>query len=135
MKQSSPCQPAHPDTPFFFRESPLSLPLYLALEERILAELPETRIRVQKTQISFSNRRNFAFASLLPARRAAARPSPFLTVTIGLPFRLDSPRVDAALEPYPDRWTHHIVIGSAEEIDGELLGWIREASEFSAQKR
>lgn len=135
MKQSSPYQPVHPDTPLFFRESPLSLPLYLALEERILAELPETRIRVQKTQISFSNRRNFAFASLLPARRAAARPSPFLTVTIGLPFRLDSPRVDAALEPYPDRWTHHIVIGSAEEIDGELLGWIREASEFSAQKR
>ena len=66
-------QPTSPDTPFFFRDSPLSLPLYLALEERILAELPDTRVRVQKTQISFSNRRNFAFASLLPARRAALR--------------------------------------------------------------
>ena len=63
------CQPAGPDIPFFFRDSPRSLPLYLALEERILTELPDTRIRVQKTQISFSNRRNFAFASLLPARR------------------------------------------------------------------
>ena len=129
------CQPAGPDIPFFFRDSPRSLPLYLALEERILTELPDTRIRVQKTQISFSNRRNFAFASLLPARRAAERPSPFLTVTVGLNCRLDSPRVDAASEPYPGRWTHHIVIGSVEEIDGELLGWIREAAECSARKR
>lgn len=128
-------QPVNPDTPFFFRDSPLSLPLYLALEERVLAEFPEAHVRVQKTQISFSNRRNFAFASLLPARRAASRPNPYLTVTVGLNRRLDSSRVDAASEPYPGRWTHHIVIGSAEEIDGELLGWIREAAEFSAGKR
>lgn len=135
MENSPSYQPVNPDTPFFFRESPLSLPLYLALEERITAAFPESRVRVQKTQISFSNKRNFAFASLLPARRAAERPSPYLTVTVGLNRRLDSPRVDAASEPYPGRWTHHIVIGSPEEIDGELMGWIREAAEFSARKR
>ncbi len=128
-------QPVNPDVPFFFRDSPLSLPLYLALEERILAEFPETRVRVQKTQISFAHRRNFAFASLLPARRAALRPNPYLTVTVGLGRRLDSLRVDAASEPYPGRWTHHIVIGSEEEIDGELMGWVREAAEFSSRKR
>ena len=129
------CQPAGPDIPFFFRDSPRSLPLYLALEERILTELPDTRIRVQKTQISFSNRRNFAFASLLPARRAAERPSPFLTVTVGLNCRLDSPRVDAASEPYPGRWTHHIEIFCEEELDEELLGWLNEAWAFSERKR
>lgn len=129
------CQPVNPDTPFFFRDSPGSLPLYLALEERVLALFPDAHVRVQKTQISFSQRRNFAFASLLPARRAALRPNPYLTVTVGLNRRLDSPRVDASSEPYPGRWTHHIVIGRPEEIDGELLGWIREAAEFSAQKR
>ena len=135
METRPPYQPVNPHTPFFFRHSPLSLPLYLALEERVLAAFPEARVRVQKTQISFSNRRNFAFASLLPARRTAERPNPFLTVTVGLPYRLGSPRVDAASEPYPGRWTHHIVIGSAEEIDGELMGWIGEAAEFSARKR
>lgn len=129
------CQPVNPDTPFFFRDSPGSLPLYLALEERVLALFPDAHVRVQKTQISFSQRRNFAFASLLPARRAALRPNPYLTVTVGLNRRLDSPRVDASSEPYPGRWTHHILLGSVEEIDGELLGWIREAAEFSAQKR
>lgn len=135
MERNASYQPANPDVPFFFRSSPLALPLYLALEERILTAFPETHIRVQKTQISFSNRRNFAFASLLPARRAALRPDPFLTVTVGLSQRLESPRVDAASEPYPGRWTHHIVIGSEEEIDGELMGWIRQAAEFSAGKR
>ncbi len=135
MEQNTTYQPVNPDTPFFFRESPLSLPLYLALEERILAEYPGAHVRVQKTQIAFSNKRNFAFASLLPARRTAARPHPFLTVTVGLPCRLDSPRVDVATEPYPNRWTHHIVIGSQAEIDGELMDWIRAAAEFSAQKR
>lgn len=135
MECSPSYQPVNPDTPLFFHASPGSLPLYLALEERILTEFPEARVRIQKTQISFSSKRNFAFASLLPARRAAARPDPFLTVTVGLSRRLDSPRVDAATEPYPNRWTHHIVIGSAEEIDSELMAWIREAAEFSAQKR
>lgn len=128
-------QPADPNIPFFFRDSPGSLPLYLRLEERILAMLPETRVRVQKTQISFSHRRNFAFASLLPARRAALRPNPYLTVTVGLNRRLDSPRVDAASEPYPARWTHHLLISSAGEIDGELLGWVAEAAAFAAAKR
>ena len=128
-------QPLDPNTPLFFRDSPGALPLYLALEERILALLPDAHVRVQKTQISFSQRRNFAFASLLPARWAALRPNPYLTVTVGLNRRLDSLRVDAASEPYPGRWTHHIVIGSVEEIDDELMAWIREASEFSAQKR
>lgn len=128
-------RPASPDTPFFFRDSPGSLPLYLALEREILAMFPDAHVRVQKTQISFSQRRNFAFASLLPARRAALRPNPYLTVTVGLNRWLDSPRVDAASEPYPGRWTHHIVIGDPAEIDGELMGWIREAAEFSAQKR
>ena len=128
-------QPVNPDTPFFFRDSPLSLPLYLTLEKRILAELPDTRVRVQKTQISFSNRRNFAFASLLPARRAAARPNPYLTVTVGLGRRLDALLVDAASEPYPGRWTHHLVIGTVEEIDDELMAWAREAYNFAAAKR
>lgn len=49
--------------------------------------------------------------------------------------RLDSPRVDAATEPYPNRWTHHLLISDPAEIDDELMGWIREAAAFSDGKR
>lgn len=93
------------------------------------------RIRVQKTQIAFSNKHNFAFVSFLPVRRAKARPADYITVTFGLPYHVESPRIDAATEPYPNRYTHHILISSLEEIDSELLQWICEASAFSAAKR
>ena len=55
-------------------------------------------------------------------------------LTLGLARRLESPRVDIATEPYPGRWTHHIVVGSAGEIDGELMDWIKEAAAFAAAK-
>ena len=124
-----------PDTLFFFSKDPAALPLYEAFEARVLAEIDNVAVKVQKTQITYPNPRVFAAVSFLPVRKKAQRPDHYITVTLGLNRRLDSLRVDAASEPYPGRWTHHIVIGSAEEIDGELMGWIREAAEFSAQKR
>lgn len=123
------------DVLFFFQKRPEALLLYRAFEERVLAELEGVSIKVQKTQITFSNRYGFAFVSFLPARRAKDRPDPYITVTLGLHRRLDSPRVDQVSEPYPGRWTHHLVIGSAEEINDELMAWVREAYDFAAAKR
>ena len=53
----------------------------------------------------------------------------------GLRYKKESPRIDAASEPYPNRGTHHMLITSVEEIDDELMGWIKEAAAFSADKR
>ena len=124
-----------PDELFFFEKDPAALPLYEAFEQAVQSLVPNMGIRVQKTQISFTNPRVFAAVSFLPARKKARRPDHYITVTLGLPTRLESPRVDIACEPYPNRWTHHFLIASPEEIDGELMGWIREAAEFSAAKR
>ena len=123
------------DILLLFGERAAALPLYVALEERILAEIENVAVKVQKTQIAFANRHNFAFVSFLPVRRARERPETWITVTIGLRRRLDSPRVDAATEPYPNRWTHHLLISDPAEIDDELMGWIREAAAFSDGKR
>ncbi len=123
------------DELFFFNEKPAALPLYEAFAQRLLAEIDNVTIRVQKTQISFSNRHNFAFVSFLPVRKAKERPEAYITVTFGLQYKKESPRIDVASEPYPNRWTHHILISSAEEIDDELMGWIKEAAAFSAGKR
>ena len=118
----------------FFSTDPHALPLYAQLKEKLLDCLPDMRIEVRKTQISLKNRYLFAAVSFTPVRRKKDRPLHFLTVTLVLPSRLDSSRVDAACEPYPRRWTHHIMIGSTVEIDGELLGWLREAAAFAAAK-
>ena len=123
------------DILFFFNDYMDALPLYERLEGLILEQIPDVKIKVSKTQISFSNKRGFAFVSFTPCRRLKERPEVWMTVTFGLSYRKDSPRIDVATEPYPNRWTHHIMVGSEEEIDAELMGWIREAAEFSARKR
>lgn len=123
------------DILFFFNRDPAALPLYAAFETRVLAEVDNVTIKVQKTQITFTNPRVFAAVSLLPVRKKACRPDHYITVTLGLNRRLTSSRVDAASEPYPARWTHHLLIASPEEIDGELMEWVREAAAFSASKR
>ena len=125
----------HSDVIFFFQDHPAAFPIYRALEERIAAEVPDVNVRVKKTMIGFYHRHLVACASFLPVRRAKERPEVWLTVTFGLGYRKESPRIDAATEPYPNRWTHHVMVASVDEIDDELMGWIREASEFSAAKR
>ena len=122
------------DTLHFFDQRPDALPLYEALEQQILAGIPDVRIKVQKTQISFYNQHLFACASFLRVKRKKDLPPAYLVVTVGLARRLDSPRVAAATEPYPGRWTHHIVVSAPGQIDAELMGWVREAAAFAAQK-
>ena len=123
------------DELFFFNEKPVALPLYEAFAQRFFAEIGNVTVKVQKTQISFSNKYNFAFVSFLPARKAKERPETYITVTFGLRYKKESPRIDTASEPYPNRWTHHMLISSVDEIDDELMGWIKEAAAFSAGKR
>ena len=123
------------DTALFFNEHPEAFPIYKAFEDRILTDIRDVNIKVQKSQITFANRHNFAFVSFLPTRKAKERPKVYITVTFGLSYKKESPRIDVATEPYPNRWTHHILISSIDEIDDELLSWIKEASDFSAKKR
>ena len=122
------------DILLFFSQCMEALPLYEKLEGKILAVIPDVKIKVAKTQISFSNKRGFAFVSFNPCRRAKERPPVWMTVSFGLGYRKDAERIDVATEPYPGRWTHHVMVGSVEEIDEELMGWIGEAAEFSACK-
>lgn len=123
-----------PEVLFFFNQNPEAIPLYTALEEKILSEMDDVSVKVSKTQISFSNRCNFAFVSFLPARKAKDRPETYITVTFGLGYRVDSPRIDGAVEPYPNRWTHHVTVAGEAELDGELMDWLREAHDFALLK-
>ncbi|MCR5066534.1 MAG: DUF5655 domain-containing protein [Erysipelotrichaceae bacterium] len=118
----------------FFYRNQRSLPLYQAFEEKLFERFPKSLRRVQKTQISFYNRHLFACASLTRVRKKSEMPDPYLVITLGLSYPLDSQRVVVKCEPYPGRWTTHIVISAVEEIDEELLGWLQEAYEFAERK-
>ena len=122
------------DILFFFNGRPLELALYQALFQRLDAEFPDGSVRVQKSQISFYGRHLFGAASL-PVRRRRDWPEHCLVVTIGLSRKLDSPRAAVAVEPYPGRWTHHVLVSEEKQIDEELLEWLREAYAFAESKR
>ena len=120
---------------FFFGERMEALPIYKRLENAILTRIPDVKIKTAKTQITFANKRGFAFVSFNPCRKAKDHPEVWMTVTFGLGYRKESSRIDVATEPYPGRWTHYVMVGTPDEIDEELLGWIQEAAAFSADKR
>ncbi len=124
------------DILFFFSQNPGALPLYEALQRAVLAldAFGPVAVKVSKTQIGFYNRRLFACASFARVRRKRELPDPWLTVTFGLDHRVEDPRIAVATEPYPRRWTHHLIIGSPAEVDEQLIGWLRAAAAFAAAK-
>lgn len=122
------------DVLFYFSGKPVELHLYQALVKRLDEIIPQAFIKVQKSQISFYGRHLFAAASL-PLRRKKEWPERCLLVTFGLFHRVESPRIAVAVEPYPNRWTHHVLVTREEELDGELMGWLEEAYQCAEQKR
>lgn len=118
----------------FFDSHPDAFPLYDKFEKCVTEHVPEARIKVQKTQISFYNRHMFACVSFARVRKKKDCPDSYIVVTFGLDHRAVSPRIDIATEPYPNRWTHHVLISELSEIDDELIAWVEEAACFSDRK-
>lgn len=121
------------DEVMFWNEFPDMLPVYEALSGGLTARYPDMTVKVSKTQISFYNRHMFAMASTCKKRKKDW-PKEFVMVSLGLPYLLESPRVLAAVEPYPGRWTHHIAVTEIAELDEELFRWIDEAYRFAQSK-
>lgn len=119
------------DELFFFNANPKALPLYAAFAKQMLKAFPNVTVEVKKTQITFRERYGFAYVSL---HKLKGCPEIFIIVSFGMPHRLDSPRIHVAVEPYPNRWTHHIIVTDVEEIDNELMGWITKAHDFALVK-
>ena len=122
------------DTLMFFNGHGDALDLYQRLEDLLYRAFPLVNKRVQKTQITFTNRHVFACVSFARVKRKAELPEGYLVITLGLPAPLESPRVAVKTAPYPGRWTHHIVVSRPEELDEELLSWIGEAYAFADAK-
>ena len=118
----------------FFDSHPDAFPLYDKFEKCVTEHVPEARIKVQKTQISFYNRHMFACVSFARVRKKKDCPDSYIVVTFGLDHRAVSPRIDIATEPYPNRWTHHVLISELSEIDDELMAWVEEAACCSDRK-
>ncbi len=122
------------DTLMFFDGHLKALDIYLIFEDALYKTFRNVNKRVQKTQITFFNKHVFACVSFASVKRKAELPDGYMVITLGLPAPLYSNRVVSRSQPYPKRWTHHIVVSTPEEIDEELFSWIGEAYAFADAK-
>jgi len=99
-----------------FEKYPGALGLFEAFASAVFSRYPEAELRVQKTQAGFFSGCGFAWASPM-TRWRRKYPAGGIIITLALPMQLDSPRVEASTQPYPGRWTHHLVLTSADELD------------------
>lgn len=114
---------------FFFRDDSSALTVYGVFRDALLTRWPQCVIKCSKTQISFTDGVDFAFASYPPRKLLGA-----VLISLGLRAPLNNPRVFAQSEPYPQRWTVHIIVHSVEEVDAELLDWLDDAHEYAVER-
>lgn len=118
----------------FFDGHMAAIPLYEAFAGALLERFPATSLQVRKTQVTFSNRHVYACASFARVKKKAELPEPYLVITLGLPFPLDCRRAAVRTEPYPGRWTNHILVSVPADLDEEFWGWVSQAYAFSENK-
>lgn len=122
------------DTMMFFDGHQEVFPIYEPFENMLFHLYPQTKMKVQKTQITFSNRHVFACVSFMRPKKKSELPVSYFVLTLGLSYPLESERVAVKTEPYPGRWTTHIVISDRSDLNQELWDWIKQAYEFAEYK-
>jgi len=108
----------------YFSSSPLAYPLFVAVANLIVSTFSEVTVKIQKTQIAFSSKHNFAFV-WLPPFKVPNRPETYIVVSFGSDSEIRQARIIDAREIQPKRWIHHVLISRLEEVDETLLGWLQ----------
>lgn len=92
---------------------------------RVVDTIGPAKIHVSKSQVAFRRRINFAMM-WMPGQYLRRKAAP-LVLVLSFRFRDPSPRWKSIVEPSPGRFTHHLELYSADDVDGEVAGWIRDA--------
>ena len=103
------------NTILFFDKHPDAMPLYEAFADAVTKLYPDVEIRVQKSQISFYDVHMFACVSFARVKKKKELPEPYLVVTLGMPYPLESSRIAVKTEP------HHVE-GELNHVDLSRCG-------------
>ena len=99
----------------------------------VICSLGSVQVVPRKTLVAFGRPKKFAWV-WLPQMWIRQAPSDSITLTFGLDHRLRHPGIKQVVEPYPGRFTHHVVITQASEVDITVERWLREAYELAGKK-
>jgi len=109
----------------FFKGRAQAYKLFVVIHKTI-ETLGPTTMEVGKTQISFEVKRKFAWV-WLPQMWIKSQPESSVVLSIGLRRKVVDRRIKESVNPYPGRFTHHIVITKAADVDASVKGWLKEA--------
>ncbi|HSO17172.1 MAG TPA: DUF5655 domain-containing protein [Arthrobacter sp.] len=108
-----------------FSGSPRGLELFRTVEALLAAPTPPA-VRATKSQVAFREKRGFAYL-WWPGRYVDSDVPAVLS--IALPRRIGSTRFKEVANPSPGVWMHHLELHAADQLDREVLDWLREARE------
>lgn len=114
---------------YFADRDPLARELFEVVRSAI-ESLGPVEVRASKSQVAFRRRVAFAW-TWIPGQYLRGEVAP-LVLTIDLHRRDPSPRWKQVIEVRPGRFTHHLEVHSADHVDAEVLGWLRESWEAAA---
>lgn len=113
----------------FFTNQNNHISLFLAIE-RIISSIGPATVEIQKSQISFGTQTKFAWL-WLPQPGIKKHPENSMILTFSVGRKLKSKRIAESVEPYPGRWTHHVVIQNEGDLNKEVFTFLCEAYMFS----
>jgi hypothetical protein len=104
--------------------------LFDAVREAI-GSIGAAELRATKSQVAFRRRIAFAWAWVPGQYLTGHTDLAPLVLSVGLGRHDPSPRWKQVIEPRPGRFMHHLELFDAEQLDDEVLGWLREAWELA----
>lgn len=110
----------------FFGDHPLGMAVFERVET-VLREIGDFEVRVTKSQVSFRRDRGFAYL-WLPGQYLS-NPNAEVVLSIALGRRDRSARWKEVVHPTTKHWIHHLEIDDVNDIDPEVVGWLREAAD------
>lgn len=108
----------------FFIDFSDSRPLFDELRRHIDGCCP-SEMKVSKSQVVFRRKKAFAWA-WMPGRYLRGKAAP-LVLSVSLPQRDPSPRWKEVVQPAPGRFMHHLELSSLEDLDEQVIEWLRSA--------
>lgn len=120
------------DVERFFSNQEKQISLFNAVEGIINSIGPVT-IDVKKSVISIGAKTKFAWI-WMPQPWSSKRPEDCLALTFVVDRYIEDDRIVEALEPYPDRWIHHVIIQVEDDLTDDVYRWLSEAYTLSQNR-
>ena len=127
--RASSCDTGRMEVADLFSGNPVALSLYREVEAAIMAIGP-TQVKASKSQVGFY--REHPFAATWTTGQYLGREAAPLVLSVYLKRRDNSSRWKEVIEAAPGRFTHHIELHSAREIDEFVRARLAEAWEVAA---